>query len=67
MPQIKSFEYEDAKRIPMSSAAQVIEMNGTGLIVGKTETVYDAKGDYSRNELALTLNRIVNWIVQHSK
>ena len=67
MPQIKSFEYEDAKRIPMWSAAQVIEMNGTGLIVGKTETVYDAKGDYSRNELALTLNRIVNWIVQHSK
>lgn len=67
MPQIKSFEYEDAKRIPMWSAAQVIEMNGTGLIVGKTETVYDAKGDYSRNELALTLNKIVNWIVQHSK
>ena len=67
MPQINSFEYEDSNMIPMWSAAQVIEMNGTGLIVGKTETVYDAKGDYSRNELALTLNKIVNWIVQHSK
>lgn len=67
MPQINLFEYEDSNMIPMWSAAQVIEMNGTGLIVGKTETVYDAKGDYSRNELALTLNKIVNWIVQHSK
>ena len=67
MPQINSFEYEDSNVIPMWSATQVIEMNGTGLIVGKTETVYDAKGDYSRNELALTLNKIVNWIVQHSK
>ena len=67
MPQINSFDYEDSNMIPMWSAAQVIEMNGTGLIVGKTETVYDAKGDYSRNELALTLNKIVNWIVQNSK
>lgn len=60
LPEVKSFDYKDASSIAPWSKEAVMQMDKLGLIQGKSEDTYDATSDYLREDLALTLSKIVN-------
>ncbi|MDY3922968.1 MAG: S8 family serine peptidase [Ezakiella sp.] len=58
-------EYKDLDSIPAWSKADVLDMAGVGLVLGETDEMYNPLSDYSRVELALTLNRLINWVLSN--
>ena len=65
MSKIKEFNYTDADKIHAWSLTAVKSMDETGLILGKNQEIYDSTGEYSRFELAQTLNKLVNWVLSN--
>lgn len=65
MSKIKEFNYTDADKIHAWSLKEVKSMDETGLILGKNQEIYDPTGEYSRFELAQTLNKLVNWVLSN--
>ena len=65
MSRIKEFNYTDADKIHAWSLTEVKSMDETGLILGKNQEIYNPTGEYSRFELAQTLNKLVNWVLSN--
>lgn len=65
MSKIKEFNYTDADKIHAWSLTEVKSMDETGLILGKNQEIYNPTGEYSRFELAQTLNKLVNWVLSN--
>ena len=65
MSKIKEFNYTDADKIHAWSLTGIKSMDETGLIPGKNQEIYDPTGEYSRFELAQTLNKLVNWVLSN--
>lgn len=65
MPEIQDFKYE-GKDIPAWSKEAVTKLAKLGIINGKTETNYEATSEFTREELAVALYKIINWVMSQS-
>lgn len=64
MPEVQDFTYAD--NIPAWSKEAVTKLAKLGLVNGKSETNYQAKSEFTREELAVALYKIINWVMSQS-
>lgn len=62
MPKIKNFNYKDQDQIASWALNQVKYLDEIGLVSGASTDTYNAKGTYTREELALTIYKIIKFI-----
>lgn len=62
MPKIKNFNYKDQDQIASWALNQVKYLDEIGLVSGENMENYNAKGTYTREELALTIYKIIKFI-----
>lgn len=62
MPKIKNFNYKDQDQIASWALNQVKYLDEIGLVNGASTDNYNAKGTYTREELALTIYKIIKLI-----
>lgn len=62
MPKIKNFNYKDQDQIASWALNQVKYLDEIGLVNGANTDTYNAKGTYTREELALTIYKIIKFI-----
>lgn len=65
MPEVQDFAYAD--NIPAWSKEAVIKLAKLGIINGKSEANYEATSEFTREELAVALYKIINWVMMQSK
>ena len=66
MPEVQDFKYE-GKDIPAWSKEAVTKLAKLGIINGKSEANYEATSEFTREELAVALYKIINWVMMQSK
>ncbi len=64
MPEVQDFTYAD--NISAWSKEAVTKLAKLGLVNGKSETNYEAKSEFTREELAVALYKIINWVMSQS-
>ena len=62
MPKIKNFNYKDQDQIASWALNQVKYLNEIGLVNGESQENYNAQGTYTREDLALTIYKIIKFI-----
>lgn len=62
MPKIKNFNYKDQDQIASWALNQVKYLDEIGLVSGENMENYNAKGTYTREELAQTIYKIIKFI-----
>ena len=62
MPKVKDFNYKDQDKIAPWALNQVKYLDEIGLVSGASTDNYNAKGTYTREELALTIYKIIKFI-----
>lgn len=62
MPKIKNFNYKDQDQIASWALDAVKHLDEIGLVSGENMENYNAKGTYTREELALTIYKIIKFI-----
>ena len=62
MPKIKNFNYKDQDQIASWALDAVKHLDELGLVNGENMDNYNAKGTYTREELALTIYKIIKFI-----
>lgn len=62
MPKVKNFNYKDQDKIASWALEQVKYMDELGLVNGESQDNYNAKGTYTREDLALTIYKIIRFI-----
>lgn len=62
MPKIKNFNYKDQDQIASWALNQVKYLDELGLVNGASTDTYNAKGTYTREDLALTIYKIIKFI-----
>lgn len=61
MPELYKFTYKDESEIPQWSKESVELMKKIGLIEGRDENNYKPYGEYTREELAITLYKLIKF------
>lgn len=64
MPEVQDFTYAD--NVSAWSKEAVTKLAKLGLVNGKSETNYEAKSEFTREELAVALYKIINWVMSQS-
>lgn len=62
MPKVKDFNYKDQDKIASWALNQVKYMDELDLVSGESLDNYNAQGTYTREELALTIYKIIKFI-----
>lgn len=62
MPKVKDFNYKDQDKIASWALNQVKYMDELNLVNGENADNYNAQGNYTREELALTIYKIIKFI-----
>ncbi len=62
MPKVKDFNYKDKDKIAPWALDQVKYMDELGLVNGESQDNYNAQGRYTREDLALTIYKIIRFI-----
>lgn len=62
MPKVKDFNYKDQDKIAPWALNQVKYLDELGLVNGENMDNYNAKGTYTREDLALTIYKIIKFI-----
>lgn len=62
MPKVKDFNYKDQDKIASWALNQVKYMDELNLVNGESLDNYNAQGNYTREELALTIYKIIKFI-----
>lgn len=62
MPKVKDFNYKDQDKIASWALNQVKYMDELNLVNGENADNYNAQGTYTREELALTIYKIIKFI-----
>lgn len=62
MPKVKNFNYKDQDKIASWALEQVKYMDELGLVNGESQDNYNAQGTYTREDLALTIYKIIRFI-----
>lgn len=61
MPKVKDFNYKDQDKIASWALDQVKYMDELGLVNGESQDNYNAQGTYTREDLALTIYKIIRF------
>ena len=62
MEEIKELSYKDLDTLPAWSKDAIIAMAKIGLIEGQTEEMYNPASEFTREELAVMLEKIIIWV-----
>ena len=62
MPKVKDFNYKDQDKIAPWALNQVKYLDELNLVNGESLDNYNAQGNYTREELALTIYKIIKFI-----
>lgn len=62
MPKVKDFNYKDQDKIASWALDQVKYMDELGLVNGESQDNYNATSTYTREDLALTIYKIIRFI-----
>ena len=62
MPKVKNFNYKDQDKIASWALDKVKYMDELGLVNGESQDNYNAQGTYTREDLALTIYKIIRFI-----
>ena len=62
MPKVKDFNYKDQDKIASWAINQVKYMDELGLVSGESMDTYNPQGTYTREDLALTIYKIIKFI-----
>lgn len=62
MPKVKDFNYKDQDKIASWALNQVKYLDELNLVKGESLDNYNAQGNYTREELALTIYKIIKFI-----
>lgn len=62
MPKVKNFNYKDQDKIASWALEKVKYLDELGLVNGENAENYNAQGTYSREDLALTIYKIIKFI-----
>lgn len=62
MPKVKDFNYKDQDKIASWALDQVKYMDELGLVNGESQDTYNATSAYTREDLALTIYKIIRFI-----
>ena len=62
MPKVKDFNYKDQDKIASWALDQVKYMDELDLVSGESQDNYNAQGTYTRENLALTIYKIIKFI-----
>ena len=65
MKEIKEISYKDLDKLPTWSRAAIIAMAKIGLIEGETTEKYNPTSEFTREELAVMLEKIIEWVEKH--
>ena len=65
MEEIKELSYKDLDTLPAWSKDAIIAMAKIGLIEGQTEEMYNPASEFTREELAVMLAKIITWVEKH--
>lgn len=62
MPKVKDFNYKDQDKIASWAINQVKYMDELGIVSGESMDTYNPQGTYTREDLALTIYKIIKFI-----
>ena len=62
MEEIKELSYKDLDTLPAWSRDAIIAMAKIGLVEGQTEEMYNPASEFTREELAVMLEKIIIWV-----
>ena len=65
MDEIKELSYKDLNILPTWSRDAIIAMAKIGLVEGQTEEMYNPASQFTREELAVMLEKIIEWVEKH--
>ena len=65
MDEIKELSYKDLDKLPTWSKDAIIAMAKIGLVEGQTEEMYNPTSEFTREELAVMLEKIIIWVEKH--
>lgn len=65
MDEVKEWTYTDLDKIPAWSKDAVIAMAKIALVDGQTDTMYNPESEFTREELAVMLYKIIRWVETH--
>ena len=65
MEEIKELSYKDLDTLPAWSKDAIIAMAKVGLVEGQTEEMYNPASEFTREELAVMLEKIIIWVEKH--
>ena len=65
MEEIKELSYKDLDTLPAWSKDAIIAMAKIGLAEGQTEEMYNPASQFTREELAVMLEKIIEWVEKH--
>ena len=65
MKEIKEISYKDLDKLPTWSRDAIIAMAKIGLVEGQTEEMYNPASQFTREELAVMLEKIIEWVEKH--
>ena len=65
MDEIKELSYKDLDTLPAWSKDAIIAMAKIGLVEGQTEEMYNPASQFTREELAVMLEKIIIWVEKH--
>lgn len=65
MEEIKELSYKDIDTLPAWSKDAIIAMAKIGLVEGQTEEMYNPASEFTREELAVMLEKIIIWVEKH--
>ena len=65
MEEIKELSYKDLDTLPAWSRDAIIAMAKIGLVEGQTEEMYNPASEFTREELAVMLEKIIIWVEKH--
>lgn len=65
MDEIKELSYKDLNILPAWSRDAIIAMAKIGLIEGETTEKYNPTSEFTREELAVMLEKIIEWVEKH--
>lgn len=65
MDEIKELSYKDLDTLPAWSKDAIIAMAKIGLVEGQTEEMYNPASQFTREELAVMIEKIIIWVEKH--
>ena len=65
MDEVKELSYKDLDTLPTWSRDAIIAMAKIGLIEGQTAEMYNPTSEFTREELAVMLEKIIIWVEKH--